>query len=133
MRKKTVKIIGWENGDDCWTNIDSPDIVREQMSQGYLETGEHGLSVLSGGEKNGLWPLWYRLSKLLRQEGKADTGSVLRGCPDLSGGGDKAGLLPGVRRCEAGEGAQMIERHCDGIAAYSKPKNKVSLGFVERG
>jgi transposase len=27
--------------------------------------------------------------------------------------------------------AEMIERHWDGIAAYSKPKNKVSLGFVE--
>ncbi|MEB2309893.1 MAG: transposase [Candidatus Brocadiaceae bacterium] len=27
--------------------------------------------------------------------------------------------------------AEMIERHWDGIAAYSKPENKVSLGFVE--
>jgi transposase len=27
--------------------------------------------------------------------------------------------------------AAMIERHWDGIAAYSKPENKVSLGFVE--
>ena len=27
--------------------------------------------------------------------------------------------------------AQMIERHWDGIGAYSKPENKVSLGFVE--
>jgi transposase len=27
--------------------------------------------------------------------------------------------------------AKMIERHWDGIAAYSKPENKVSLGFVE--
>ena len=26
---------------------------------------------------------------------------------------------------------KMIERHWDGIAAYSKPENKVSLGFVE--
>ena len=26
----------WEKGDDCWTNIDSPDIVREQMSQGVF-------------------------------------------------------------------------------------------------
>lgn len=25
----------------------------------------------------------------------------------------------------------MIERHCDGIAAYCKPESKVSLGFVE--
>ncbi len=27
--------------------------------------------------------------------------------------------------------AQMIERHWDGIAAFCKPENKVSLGFVE--
>src|SRR3990167_7229705 len=27
--------------------------------------------------------------------------------------------------------AEMIENHWDGIAAYSKPENKVSLGFVE--
>jgi len=25
----------------------------------------------------------------------------------------------------------MIDRHWDGIAAYCKPENKVSLGFVE--
>ena len=29
------------------------------------------------------------------------------------------------------EFAAMIERHWDGIAAYCKPENKVSLGFVE--
>lgn len=27
--------------------------------------------------------------------------------------------------------AEMIERHRDGIAAYCKPENNVSLGFVE--
>src|ERR1700758_3389259 len=27
--------------------------------------------------------------------------------------------------------AKMIERHWDGIAAYCRPENKVSLGFVE--
>ncbi len=27
--------------------------------------------------------------------------------------------------------AEMIERHGNGIAAYAKAKNKVSLGFVE--
>lgn len=27
--------------------------------------------------------------------------------------------------------AEMIEKHWDGLAAYSKPENKVSLGFVE--
>jgi transposase len=27
--------------------------------------------------------------------------------------------------------AEMIDRHSDGIAAYCKPENKISLGFVE--
>ena len=27
--------------------------------------------------------------------------------------------------------AAMIDRHWDGIAAYSRPENKISLGFVE--
>jgi len=27
--------------------------------------------------------------------------------------------------------AEMIERHWDGIAAYSRLENKVALGFVE--
>jgi transposase len=27
--------------------------------------------------------------------------------------------------------AAMIDRHWDGIAAYCRPENKVSLGFVE--
>jgi transposase len=27
--------------------------------------------------------------------------------------------------------AEMVERHWDGIAAYCRPENKVSLGFVE--
>ena len=27
--------------------------------------------------------------------------------------------------------ADMIDRHWDGLAAYCKPENKVSLGFVE--
>jgi transposase len=43
------------------------------------------------------------------------------------------------RRTESGEGhggpggefTEMIERHWDGIAAYCRPENKVSLGFVE--
>ena len=27
--------------------------------------------------------------------------------------------------------AELVERHFDGIAAFCKPENKVSLGFVE--
>ena len=96
-------IMGWESRDDCWTNIGSPDIVQEQRFEGYLETRRHGLFGLSGHKKNGLWLLWYGSPKLLRQEGEADSGSVLWGCPDLSGGGGTAGLLPEVRGREARE------------------------------
>jgi len=96
-------IIGWEKGDDCWTSIGSPDIVREQMFEGNLETRGHGSSGLSGCKKNGLWQLWQETSEPLRQEGTADTGSVVRRCADLPGGGGSAGLLSGVRKGEAGE------------------------------
>ncbi len=50
-----------------------------------------------------MWVLWYDLPKLLRQEGSSDTGPVLWGCSDLSGGGGAAGPLPKVRESEARE------------------------------
>jgi transposase len=39
--------------------------------------------------------------------------------------------LKGQRLKPYEEFARMIERHWDGIAAYAKTENKVSLGFVE--
>jgi hypothetical protein len=93
----------WKNVDDCWTNIGSPDIVREQILGGYLETPGHGLSNLSGSKKNGLWLLRYGSPELLRQEGTSDTGFVLWGRPDLCRGGDSTGQLSGVREGEARE------------------------------
>ena len=103
MLKKSCTIRRWENGDDCWTNIGSPDIVREQILGEYLETPGHGLSNLSGPKKNGLWLLWYGSPELLRQEGTSDTGFVLWGCPDLCRGGDSTGQLSGVWEGEARE------------------------------
>lgn len=50
--------------------------------------------------------------------------------------GRAASSINGVRHC-VGSGclpskfADMIERHWNGIAAYCRPENKVSLGFVE--
>ena len=96
-------ITRWKSRGDCWTNIGSPDIVQEQRFEGYLEIQGHGLSSLSGHKKNGLWLLRYGSPELLRQEGTADTGSVLWGCSDLSGGGGTAGPMPGVWEGEARE------------------------------
>lgn len=40
-------------------------------------------------------------------------------------------LLKWQRRQSYEKFAKMIERHWDSIAAFCKPENKVSLGFVE--
>jgi len=93
----------WERESDCWTNIGSPDIVRRQRFEGYLEIQGHGLSALKGRKKNGLWLLWYGSPKLLRQESTGDPRSVLWGCSDLSGGGGTACSLPEVWGCETRE------------------------------
>src|SRR5450759_1812099 len=42
-----------------------------------------------------------------------------------------AGRAPWQRLVPYEKFAGMIDRHWDGIAAYCKPENKVSLGFVE--
>ena len=48
--------------------------------------------------------------ELLRQEGALDTGPVLWGCSDLSGGGDAAGPMPGVWESEAREAELACEQ-----------------------
>ena len=47
-------LCGWEKRDDYWTNISSPDFVRDLTYRGYLEIQEHGLSTLKGLKKNGM-------------------------------------------------------------------------------
>ena len=100
--RKSVMIVGWGKRGDYWTNIDSLDFVREPAYRGYSETREPWSSDLSGGKKNGMWLLRDSPSKLLRQESTAHTGSILRGCSDLSGSGDPAGTMPEVWESEAG-------------------------------
>lgn len=46
--------------------------------------------------------LQHGASELLRQEGTADTGLILRGCADLSGSGDSADTLQKVWNGETG-------------------------------
>ena len=60
--------------------------------------------------------LWESTPTLLRQEDTTSPGFIMWGCKDLSGGGSPAGMVQEVR---------------DGVAAYSRPENKVSLRFVE--
>ena len=60
MSKKNCMIIEWKKRDDCWTNIGSPDLVREQKLRGYLETRRHVLLDLSGHKKNSMRVLWQR-------------------------------------------------------------------------
>jgi hypothetical protein len=83
-------------------SIGSPGSGQEPGLRGCLETPGRGLSVLRGVKKNDMWGLWNNPPEFLRQEIPADTGFILRGCPDLSGGGGSASLLPEVSKGEAG-------------------------------
>lgn len=95
----------WEKREDYWMNISSPDFVRDLTTGGYLETQWRVSYDLRGLKKNGMWLLRHRLSELLRQGNTADTGLILRGCKDISGGGSPAGTVQKVRESEAGEAA----------------------------
>src|SRR3989338_10041228 len=88
MSKKICMIIGWEKIGNCWTNIGSPDFVREQKFRGYLETRRHGLLDLSGLKKNSMREMWHDSSESLRREGSPNTGFILWECEDISGSGD---------------------------------------------
>ncbi len=111
-------IPGCEKREDCWMNIGTPDFVREQGYTGYLETRRHGSSDLSAGKKNDMRLLRDNTAKPLRQEGTAHTGSVLRGCADLSGGGGSACPVPEMREGEtretglAGQQSLLYEEIC---------------------
>lgn len=91
--KKMCMITEWEKRDDCGTNIDSLDFVREQTFKGYLETQGLESSGSRGFKKNTLWILWDGALELLRQEGAEDTGFIMRGYAGLSGGGISTRLL----------------------------------------
>src|SRR4030042_1458307 len=101
---------GWARRDDYWTNTNSPGFARDRQYRGCLETRRHGSSVLVVPKKNGMWLLWDRTSELLRQNSATDTGSVLRGCPDIPGGGGSARPVQEVRNSETGETALAGEQ-----------------------
>lgn len=77
----------WEKRDDYWTNTTSLGSYRNLIYRGNLETHALGLFGLRGSKKNDLRMLWHGTSEPLRQESAADTGSILRGCQDIPGGG----------------------------------------------
>src|SRR3990167_4632792 len=100
MSEKICMIMEWEKRGDCWTNIGSPDFVREQKFRGYLETRRHGLFNLSGLKKNSMREMWDGSSESLRREGSPNTGFILWECEDISGSGDLTGIMQGVREGE---------------------------------
>src|SRR3990172_5412426 len=103
MRKKICMIIGWEKRGNCWTNIGSPDFVREQEFRGYLETRRHGLFNLSVLKKNSMWVLWDGSLESLRQGGALDTGFIMWECEDISGSFGSESILPEMWESEKGE------------------------------
>ena len=110
MTEKTCMISEWTKRDDYWTNTNSPGFARDRQYRGCLETQRHGSSGWIVPKKNSLWLLRDRTSELLRQDSAADTGPVLRGCPDISGGGGSACSVQEVRESEAGEAALAGEQ-----------------------
>src|SRR4030042_1543300 len=96
-------ISGWGNREAYLTNTDSLGFVRGLTYRGYSETRRHGLSDLSEYKKNGMRLLWRRTSELLRQEGAANTGPVLRGRPYILRSGSQVGSVQTVQQGETGE------------------------------
>ena len=101
--QKNCMISEWEKRDDCWTNIDSPGLVREQKLRGHLETRRPVLLDLSGYKKNGMRVLWKDSLESLRQEGTSGTGFILWRCTDLPGSGGAASIMSEVWKREAGK------------------------------
>ena len=91
--------------DDFGIHIGFQVSGRSKPLAGSLETPGPGLSDLCVGGKNGLWSVWPGPSWALRPEDPKGSGSVLRGCAHLPGGGDPTGLLPKVPEREAREAA----------------------------
>ena len=94
---------GWEKEGACWTSIDSPDFVQERQSRGYSGTQRPGSYGLSGLKKNGMRFMRQSSPELLRQGSATDPGLVLRGCPNIPGGGSSARTVQRVREGETGE------------------------------
>lgn len=99
---KSGKIGEWDTSGDFWTSTSSPVSVRRPRSKGYLATPRLVISSWSGVKKTGVRAVRYGVSELLRQQDAACPGPRLWGCANLSGSGGAAGLLPAVRKGEAG-------------------------------
>ena len=93
----------YENTPGLWVTVTKPGYCpRAAMRRVFGDPWERVIR-LEQAPKNGLWQVWYGSSEPLRQEATADTGSVVRGCPSLSGGRGKARILSGVWEREAGK------------------------------
>src|SRR3990167_6113423 len=103
MSKKICMIMEWEKRGDCWTNIGSPDFVREQKLRGIFGDPKARVIQLKRTQKNSMREMWDGSSESLRREGSPNTGFILWECEDISGSGDLTGIMSGVRESEDGE------------------------------
>src|SRR5208283_5011895 len=110
MTDKNCMLSGWARRNDYWTNTSSPGFGRDREYRGYLETQGHGSFGLIAPKKNGMRLLRDCASELLRQDSTEDTGSVLRGRPDIPGGGGSARPVQEVQDSETGETALAGEQ-----------------------
>ena len=102
---KSGIVFPWHDIEDFGIHIAFLVSVRSTPFVGSLGTPRPGSSDWYVGEKNVLWSVRPCSSFLLRPEDPAGSGSLLRGCAHLPGGGDPKGLLPKVQESEAGEAA----------------------------
>src|ERR1700686_4213586 len=123
----------------------SPGRIIFSARAGLFPDRSRPLAHIASGAPSGQ-PASHRSSNLVTPAGRIRTSmrrekiQQLQAAPRCN-----AGFDPGMisRRSNQPEGlkwqrlgpyerfADMIDRHWDGIAAYCKPENKVSLGFVE--
>src|SRR4030065_1920418 len=97
------KISACENTVASMTPIGFPASVQPPPLQGSSATPKPASSVLRGGGKNSVRRLRDRSPNVLRPQGPPGPGSLLRGHAGVPGDPDPEGVVPTVRKGEAGE------------------------------
>src|SRR4030065_2823483 len=102
------KIAPCENTDSSMMPIGFPVSVPPPPLQGSSATPRPASSVLRGGGKNSVRRLRDGSPNLLRPQGPPGPGSLLRGHAGVPGDPDPEGVVPTVRKGEAGEGGGSL-------------------------
>ena len=141
------------DGGDFGMSMHSRGFVRSPRCAACSVMRKRASSPSNGAQKNDLQLLWSSALGLVRPTHTARSRSVVWRRAHLSGHRGASGAVQELRAREARAArrffenwrasskwqrlkpyekfAEMIDRHWDGIAAYCRPENKVSLGFVE--